>query len=81
MNNEVTLTSNVDKTNAYKSDMQQKKGVTVASKYAQSKSTRAPYCDRARKNAKVTLPLLLLTKHMETKEAYLNPINQWVLEG
>jgi len=58
MNNEVTLTSNVDKTNAYKSDMQQKKGVTVASKYAQSKSTRAPYCDRARKNAKVTLPLL-----------------------
>ena len=37
MDNEVTLTSDVDKTNAYKSAMEQKKGVTVASKYAQQK--------------------------------------------
>ena len=56
MNNEVTLTSSVDKTNAYKSAMEQKKGVTVASKYSQAKSNRQPYSERARKNAKVTIP-------------------------
>ncbi len=57
-NNEVTLTSNVDQNNSYKSDMDQKKGVTVASKYQQAKTTRAPYGDRARSNAKVTIPFL-----------------------
>ncbi len=57
-NNEVTLTSSVDQDNSYKKDMEQKKGVTVASKYEQQKSTRAPYGDRARANAKVTIPFL-----------------------
>ena len=57
-NNEVTLTSGVDQNNSYKSDMDQKKGVTVASKYQQGKTTRAPYGDRARANAKVTIPFL-----------------------
>ena len=56
MDNEVTLTSDVDKTNAYKSQMDEKKGVTVASKYAKGKANRSPYSDRARANAKVTIP-------------------------
>ena len=56
MDNEVTLTSSVDKTNDYKSQMDEKKGVTVASKYAKGKSNRSPYSDRARANAKVTIP-------------------------
>ena len=57
-NNEVTLTSSVDRDSSYKKDMEQKKGVTVASKYQQQKTARAPYGDRARANAKVTIPFL-----------------------